>query len=102
MKQIPLAGGLPNAHQTFSVVLGESELDFELDYLAYIDVPSWNLSIKKDEEYIIQGLLLKVGADLLDGYHLGIGRLFLIGDEPTLENLGITNQLIWIAEDEKI
>lgn len=102
MKLLPVVGGLPNAHQTFSFVLGENELAFELDFLTYIEIPAWNLSIKKDDEYLVEGLLLKCGADLLEPYHLGIGRLFVIGDEPTLENLGVTNQLIWMAEDEKI
>jgi hypothetical protein len=32
--------------------------------------------------------------DLFQGLNLGLGRLYLSGKEPTVENLGVENQLI--------
>lgn len=95
MLEIPLSGGAVNAHQTFSCLLGENELDFRLDYMAYIDVPAWSMTISKDNEILVAGLLLKAGCDMLKPYNLGIGSLELIGDDPTLDNLGVNNKLVW-------
>lgn len=102
MKVIPLTGGAKNAHQSFSVLLGDHELTFRLDFMGYIDVPSWNLTIEEDEEVLVEGLLLRCGCDILGPYQLGLGKLVMIGEEPTLDNLGTTNQLVWVAEDEAV
>lgn len=102
MKVIPLSGGAKNAHQTFSVLLGDRELTMRLDFMAYIDVPSWNLTIEEDEEVLVEGLLLRCGCDMIAPYQLGLGKLVIVGEEPTLDNLGVTNELVWVAEDEAV
>lgn len=102
MKEIPLQGGAVNAHQTFSAVLGEVEVTFKLDYLAYIKNPAWNLTLMKGTDVLVEGLLLKCGCDLLAPYNLGIGSLVMVGEEPNINNLGTENTLVWIAEDEEI
>lgn len=102
MKVIPLTGGLENAHQTFSANLGGRTISFELDYMGYIDHPAWNLTLSERGVVLVAGLLLVGGCDLLEPYCLGLGRLCVVGEEPTLDSLGTTNELIWVAPDETI
>lgn len=102
MFEIPLAGGAKNVHQTFTAILGEKEIEFKLDFLAYTENPSWNLTLSKDGEILVEGLLLRCGCDLLAPYQLGIGKLVMIGEEPTAENLGVLNTLVWVAENETL
>ncbi len=102
MKVIPLSGGLKNAHQTFSAELGDRTITFDLDYLGYLDSPVWNISLSEQGETLVAGLLLVSGCDLLEPYNLGLGRLCVVGEEPTLDNLGTNNQLIWVAPDETL
>lgn len=102
MKEILISGGAENAHQTFTANLGGKELTFRLDFMTYVENPAWNLDISMKGETLVCGLLLKCGVDLLKPYHLGIGKLVMVGDEPTLQNLGVQNSLVWIAEDEEI
>lgn len=100
--EIPLVGGSKNAHQSFVANLGGNEFNFFLDFMPYIDNPAWNLSIEINGNMVIEGLLLKCGCDLLKAYQFGLGALVMQGEEPTLNNLGISNKLLWASEDEKI
>lgn len=102
MKEIALEGGQENAHQTFTVEMAGRSIDFELDYMGYVDVPVWNLTLKERDQILIAGLLLVGGCDLLEAYNLGLGKLCLVGKEPTLDNLGVENHLIWVAPDETL
>lgn len=100
--EIPLEGEAINAHQDFTAQLGDNEITFRLDFQPYRKVPSWNVSLFKDGDPLVLGLVLTGGCDLLSPYHLDIGSLSLEGDEPTLDNIGISNKLIWTSEDEKV
>lgn len=100
MKEISLQGGAKYAHQRFSALLGSVEVAFELDFMPYLEVPSWNLTLKREGVAIATGLLLRCGCDLLAPYQLGLGALVVVGDEPTLDNLGVTSHLVWVPEDE--
>lgn len=102
MVEIPLVGGAGNAHQTFSAILGGVEISFRLDFLAYLDEPAWNMNLSRGNEVLVDGLLLKCGCDMLSPYQFGLGALVLVGNEPTLDNLGVENTLYWLSEDEKI
>ena len=102
MKLIPLNGGAKNAHQDFVVDIGNHEVTFRLDYCGYVDIPFWNLSMWERNEPIVEGLTLQTDADLLAPYQLGMGKLIMTGDTPTLDNLGVDNCLVWVAEDEKV
>lgn len=99
---IHLTGGARNAHQDFVVNLGDRALTFNLDWCGYAKYPFWNCDIFENGEPVVVGLVLKCGCDLLSPYQLGIGKLVMTGEEPTLENLGQTNTLTWIAENEEI
>lgn len=100
--EIPLQGGAEYAHQTFTVNIAEREITFKLDYCGYVDHPFWNLDLLENGVPLIEGLTIQGGCDLIAPYHLDLGKLFLVGDEPTLDNLGVANTLLWVSEDEEI
>lgn len=98
MTEIPLSSGSANAHQRFGIQLGDNYLDFQIDYLSYLDKPAWTMNILRDGAYLVTGAMLVPGADVINGYRAGIGRLVFVGDEVTLDNLGIDNHLVWVSE----
>jgi len=98
MIEIPLSNGSANAHQRFGVTLGDNYLNFEIDYLSYIDTPGWSMNILRDGTYLVSGAMLVPGADVISTYRAGIGRLVFVGEEVTLNNLGIDNHLVWVTE----
>lgn len=98
MIEIPLSNGSANAHQTFNVELGGKYLSFELNYLSYLSVPGWTMNITRDGTPLVTGAMLVPGADVVANYRADIGLLVFVGDEPTLDNLGIDNHLLWVSE----
>lgn len=98
MQEIPLSNGSANAHQQFSLQLGDNYLSFEVNYISYTDTPAWTLNIKRDATPLVMGAMLVPGADIINSYRVGIGRFVFVGDEVTLDNLGIDNHLVWVSE----
>jgi hypothetical protein len=109
---IPLSGGEENANQLVTVQLGDFLVDIELHYqqsgqwLAYVlpngdtgDLPTYTVN---DKEYIFPSIMLEPGADIIKSYAVTnvFGQLFLFGEEPTLNNLGSNNKLVWYGTDE--
>ena len=93
MITIPIQGGLVNAHQVFFVQLGENFLEFRLNYITRFAI--WSLDIYREGELLIAGAMLVSGADITKNYNADIGRLLFVGDDPTIENLGKSNKLVW-------
>lgn len=98
MQEIPLSNGAANAHQKFTVRLGDNYIDFEVNYISYTDTPAWSLNLYRDGTPLVLGAMLVPGADILAGYRANVGRLVFIGDEVTLDNLGVNNHLVWVSE----
>lgn len=98
MQEIPLSNGSANAHQEFSLQLGDNYLDFEINYISYTDTPAWTMNILRDGTPLVMGAMLVPGADAINGYRAGIGRFVFTGDEVTLDNLGVNNHLVWVSE----
>jgi len=98
MQEIPLSNGAANAHQKFTVQLGDNYIDFEVNYISYTDTPAWSLNLYRDGTPLVLGDMLVPGADILTGYRANVGRLVFIGDEVTLDNLGVNNHLVWVSE----
>lgn len=98
MQEIPLSNGSANAHQEFSLQLGDNYLDFEVNYLSYTDTPAWTMNILRDGTPLVTGAMLVPGADVVTGYRANIGRFVFVGDEVTLDNLGVNNHLVWVSE----
>lgn len=95
MIQIPLRNGSGNAHQRFSMRLGASFLNFEINYISYADVPAWSMDIYRDGTPMVLGTMLVPGANITSNYRSNIGNFYFVGDEPTIDNLGVNNQLVW-------
>lgn len=94
MITIPLQGGAANAHQTFSIQLGDNFLEFRLNYLTRFD--KWVLDISKEGTNLINGAEIVSGAEITKFFNANIGRIFVVGDEVTLDNLGTHNYMVWV------
>ena len=95
MITIPLRGGAVNAHQKFNVQLGDNFLEFTLNYITLAG-PAWSVDVRREGELLIAGAMLEPGADIAQNYEAGIGKLYFIGENVTLDNLGINNTLVWV------
>lgn len=96
MITIPLTAGVGNAHQRFSVQLGDSLIAFEIDFVSYLDAPAWSMNLARGGVRLASGAMLEPGSDVIQSYRAGIGQLVFTGKDVTLDNLGIDNSLIWI------
>lgn len=75
----------------------ENLIDFEVNFLSYLDYPAWCMNLKRDGSTLVSGAMLEPGCDVIQGYRTGIGQLVFVGKRPTLDNLGTDNSLVWIA-----
>lgn len=98
MIEIPLSNGPANAHQQFNARVGDNLLTFQVNYISYTTKPAWSMNILQDGFVLVSGAMLVPGADVATGYRAGVGRFVFVGDEVTLDNLGINNHLVWVAE----
>lgn len=96
MLTIPLRAGSANAHQRFGVQLGDNLIDFEIDFISYLDAPAWSMNLLRDGTRIVSGAMLEPGSDVIQSYRTGIGQLVFTGADVTLDNLGVDNWLVWI------
>lgn len=98
MVEIPLTNGSTNSHQRFSVQLGVNLIDFEIDFVSYLDSPAWSVNLRRDGSPLVMGAMLEPGCDIIANYNAKIGMLVFVGDPVTLDNLGVANQLVWVTE----
>ncbi len=102
MTEIPLLTGEPA--QSLRVELEGELYNFRVTYNERLAV--WGLDISDvDAVELASGVLLVVGADLLNPYNLGIGGLFVAevgttGGDADADNLGDVYQLIHLTEQE--
>lgn len=96
MNVIPLRAGAENAHQRFSVQLGDNLIDFEVDFVSYLDEPAWSMNLLRDGTRIVAGAMLEPGSDIIQSYRTGVGQMVFTGSNVTLDNLGVDNFLVWI------
>lgn len=99
MITIPLLNGAANAHQRFTIQLGDNLLEFTLNYVTTYG-PAWSVDIVCEGVTIISGAMLEPNAVITDNYEADIGRLVFVGEDVTLDNLGVDNSLLWVADDE--
>lgn len=98
MQEIPLSNGSANAHQKFTCKINNQTLTFVVQYLSYLEEPAWSMDIYQDGTALAMGAMLVPGCDILQNYNAGIGRMLFVGDPVTLDNLGVDNHLVWVAE----
>jgi hypothetical protein len=96
MITVPLKGGAVNAHQTQSVQLGDNFLELRISYVTRF--PGWSMDVLREGVVLIAGAMLVPGAEITKNYNAGIGTLKFVGDEPTLDNLGQSNSLVWESD----
>ncbi|EKT4497534.1 hypothetical protein QEM27_005372 [Pseudomonas putida] len=93
---MPLTAGVGNAHQRFSVQLGDNLISFEIDFISYLDAPAWSMNLTRGGVRIASGVMLEPGSDIIQSYRAGIGQMVFTGKDVTLDNLGVDNSLVWI------
>lgn len=91
MRILPIA---PNYNQSFNSTIGTEIYKFEILFNARIGIPTMSISIAG--EYLIKGLLLVSGANLLEQIHTELGdmRVQNINDaigEIDIEEIGQTS-----------
>ena len=98
MIEIKLPNGAEQAHYTTAIRLGDNLLTLVFNYLSYQDTPMWVMDILRDGTLICSGVNLASGSEitLTDNLPEDIGRFFFVGDDATLDNLGIENHLVWL------
>ena len=96
MQTIPLAAGVDNAHQRFSVQLGDNLVAFQIDFISYLDAPAWSMNLIRGGVILAPGVMLEPGSDVIQSYQAGIGQLVFTGKDVTMNNLGVDNFLVWI------
>lgn len=96
MYVIPLRPGAINAHQQFSLQLGDNLIEFEVDFISYLDAPAWSMNLIRDGSRLVSGAMLEPGSDVIQSYRTGIGQMVFTGDDVTLDNLGVSNFLVWV------
>jgi len=99
MFEIPLEGGSVNAHQQFSVQLGDNLLEFRLNFL---QSGQWSVNLLREGILLCAGAMLEPNSDIIQAWNLqdDIGRLIFTGVDTTLDNLGIDNHLSWLEPGE--
>lgn len=94
--------GAVNAHQQFELQVNGAVYDLRLDYIE--QAGSWTLSVIQDGERLADGVMLYGGANLFSAFPklTNTARLYVVGDEPTLDNLGVTNSIVWESLLEEV
>ncbi|WP_223535278.1 phage baseplate plug protein [Pseudomonas sp. GL-B-16] len=87
--------------QTFRATLGKNTLTIELQWMARLEVFRVNILTSLGVS-LTAGRFLQPGSDLLAGLYpppqIAYGSLTLEGDQPTPDNLGVANLLVWSDE----
>lgn len=84
-----------------SITLGDSEYELNLDW-SY-NGGFYRVRLLSDGvELPVGGKGLNPGVDLLETLKLGIGKLYLEGEQPTLANLSLDNRLVYEPVQETV
>lgn len=83
--------------QTLSVQLGANLVRLKIQWMARFNHFRVDISYL-DGALITGGRIMNIGVDLLNGLYppAYLGQMYMIGSEPTPDNLGIDNELVWI------
>lgn len=84
-----------------SVTLGDSEYELSLDWSYNGEFYRVRL-LSEGVELPVGGKGLNPGVDLLETLKLGIGKLYLEGEQPTLANLSLDNRLVYEPVQETV
>lgn len=95
---ITLSGGYP--FQSLDANLGGNAVTLRLSYVTSLE--AWAMDIYQEGAPLFAGIMLRSNADLLEswGVRKTFGAMSIIGTEPTFDDLGDGNLLIWTPPDE--
>jgi hypothetical protein len=95
---IKLSGRTP--FQSIDVGLSGNFVTIRLSYVTLID--AWAMDIYQSGVPLYAGIMLRSNADMLQSWNVRetFGAMTLIGAEPTFDNLGEANVLVWTPPDE--
>ena len=93
--------------QTFICQLGDTKYQFTVRFNDRSG--TWSMDIADDVtgDYILTGIALLLGQDLLAPYNLGIGRMLVVdnastGKDAGVDDLGVRVTVVWFSPDEVI
>lgn len=93
MIQIPLQGGAANAHQEMFIQLGDNYCELHINYITTLE--AWCCDIYVEGVLQMAGMMLVPDVEISSTYESTIGDFYFVGDQPTLDNLGKENGLVW-------
>lgn len=97
MITIPLQGGAVNAHQILEIQLGDNTVEFRINWVTTQGY--WSADLYVEGVLQCAGVVLLPGDELIGKFNTGLGLLVLAGEQPTLDNLGNANQLVWVPNE---
>lgn len=97
MKIIPLQAGY--AHQIFTISSSGKTLTFYLNWLTRFNYYTVDIYDESGSP-IVLGRALHPEINLLSGLCIDIAPIILSGEQPTISNLGIANELRWYIDVE--
>ena len=102
MMEVPLFNGAVNSHQRVDVQLDSDSVSLCINYVGtYTDTPAWSMDIYQGSTLLAAGVMLEPGSNVIEHYDTGLtGKLICVGDDPTLDNLGTSLNLIWVSDSE--
>ncbi len=100
--ELPLS---PDPSQRFTVQLGRVKYDFYVKFNSRSGVWTFDLAVSSTKAVLLQSIPIILGADLLQPYNLGIGRLIASdtsnrSKDATSDDLGTRVKLIWFSPEE--
>ena len=98
MIEIPLRNGAEYANHQFIVTLGDNQILIKQEFLSYLDTPQWVISVYRESLPVVLSKPLVPNVEITSQSKIGIGRIVFVGNEATLDNLGVDNKLIWAYE----
>ena len=98
MIEIPLRNGAEYARHQFTVTLGDNQILIKQEFLSYLDVPQWVVSVYRESLPVVLSKSLVPNVEITTQSKINIGRIVFVGEEATLGNLGVDNKLIWAYE----
>lgn len=96
-REIPLTPGV--AHQSFSVGLGVYTLSFRFDWVTRFQFFRVKITDITSNPFVVsESRSANLNVNLLRGFS-EYGQVYMTGEPPTVENLGVNAKLMWEAPD---
>lgn len=96
---IPVLHGINNSHHTVSALLGDHFLEFQIHWNTRFEY--WSCDIFESGIVLALSLVFNPPTDILNGLNLTeeYGQIVFTGEVANLDNLGLSNALVWVSND---